>query len=114
MSRSLVLTLVLVAGLAGAGTPAGAAVPPKKRCGTTPRAFTDGSPAVYVAAGTTSCATAKAVMRRYWKSDPSGSRKQSITYNGVRWRCQRVTPSSVPGAWACRSPSGRSVVTAAE
>ena len=73
MSRSL----VLVAGLAGTGMPAGAAVPPKKRCGTTPRAFTDGSPAVYVAAGTTSCTTAKSVMRRYWKSDPSGSRKQS-------------------------------------
>lgn len=114
MARCLGVALVSVAMLIGAAIPAGAAVPPKQRCGTTHRAFTDGSPAVFVAAGTTSCATAKAVMRRYWRSDASGTRSRRVLYRGVRWSCRRVTPTTVPGAWACQSPSGRSVVTAAE
>jgi len=110
---SRVLLVVTAFVIAPAGV-AHAAVPVEKRCATTRRAYTDGYPEVYVAKGKTSCATAKSVMRRYWQSDPSGTKARRITLHAVRWSCQRVTPTSAPGAWQCRSPRGRSVVTAGE
>lgn len=109
------LIAAVVAVLSGTTvTPADGRVASAKRCGHTHRAFTDGAPAVFVARGSTSCTSARELMRRYWQADPTGAAARSVTLRGVRWRCRRVTPTSVPGAWACRSPSGRSVVTAAE
>ena len=88
-------TLVFAAG----AMPAEAAT----NCGSVRRPFTDARPLVTITKGSLTCATARGVMRAYWKrSVDAFSRRVRLRYRGIRWVCFPTTAGEVPNRWACR------------
>ena len=86
-------------------------------CGVVARPFTDGGASVVVRKGALRCTTARALLRRYWRTRPDAfSSTVRLRHAGIRWTC-RPTTEDFPYRWECRGggPSrSRFRVTAAE
>jgi hypothetical protein len=86
-------------------------------CGTVGRPFTDGGAEVKVAKGALKCATARALVVRYWRTDfDAFTRTVRLRHAGIRWTC-RPTTDDFPYRWRCDGGGAqrdRFRVTAAE
>jgi hypothetical protein len=70
-------------------------------CGVVGRPFTDGGAEVTVAKGALRCATARGLMRRYWRTSADAfTRTVRLRHGGIRWTC-RPTVDDFPYRWAC-------------
>jgi len=78
--------------------PAGAAT----GCGTVARPFTDGGAVVVVRKGDLRCATARGLLRAYWRTRADAFRSVvRLRHAGIRWSC-RPTVEDFPFRWECR------------
>lgn len=101
MRRRLCVAVAIASALGSLATGATTASA-AKRCGTVARPFTDGGAVVVIRKGDLRCATARGLLRAYWRTEVAAFRSVvRLRHAGIRWTC-RPTVGDFPFRWECR------------